>query len=461
MTAHATDEGTAGAPRRVIDEMGRVHRLGRCLGRGGQGAVFEVEGGRLAAKLLPGGSTARGDHLRQRLGAVRRLPLDGLPVARPMELLAMPQLGYLMPLLTGVDSLRHLIRPGGGRTPTPEWYAETGGLRRRLRLLSRLADAFARLHGRALAYGDPSPANILVSSSLDGEQVWLIDCDNLSFESSPTAASSMLFTPGYGAPELFAGRAGVSTLTDAHAFAVIAYQSLVLAHPLLGDHVLEGNPGLEDEAYAGAFPWIDAPDDDRNRSRHGIERSVVIAPRLAQVFHATFGGGLLDPLRRPGCSALADALNSAADFTTRCGSCEGTHYANARHCPWCGAPASPFVLARIYRWDPVDRVTLGARMLHALVVERGRPHQVSARIAGAPWQDGGVHLSVQSKGVDAWTTGDVEAWISLPDGSRQRALHSTPVTLPVANESTSWFIHCGRPTEPHRIITLSAMGHRQ
>jgi hypothetical protein len=243
--------------------------------------------------------------------------------------------------------------------------------------------------------------------------------------------------------------------------AVLAYQALVLTHPLLGDHVQEGEPELEDEAYAGNLPWIDHPTDDRNRSSHGIKRDVVIAPRLARIFKAAFGDGLRDPLRRPGTAAIAEALNSAADFTATCRSCGSTHYANATHCPWCAAPATPFVLGRVYRWDPAEGVIRGAKMLHAFVVEQKHPYQVPARIAGATWPDGGgIHLAVQAKGVDVWTSGNVEAWIALPDGSRRRPLHSTPVTLPVGRERSSWFIHSGLSSVAHRIITLSATGHR-
>ena len=38
--------------RQVTDLNGARHVLTRQLGRGGQGAVFEVKGGRLAAKIL-------------------------------------------------------------------------------------------------------------------------------------------------------------------------------------------------------------------------------------------------------------------------------------------------------------------------------------------------------------------------------------------------------------------------
>lgn len=44
-----------------------------------------------------------------------------------------------------------------------EGFLRTGGLHRRLRLLAKLARTLAKLHGRGLAYGDLSPANIFVS----------------------------------------------------------------------------------------------------------------------------------------------------------------------------------------------------------------------------------------------------------------------------------------------------------
>ena len=47
---------------------------------------------------------------------------------------------------------------------------------------------------------------------------------------------------------LVLGKSGVNTLTDAHAFAVIAFQTLCLIHPLMGDLVLDGEPELEEKA---------------------------------------------------------------------------------------------------------------------------------------------------------------------------------------------------------------------
>lgn len=437
----------------LTDELGRIHQIDSIIGRGGQGVVYSLKGGRLAAKVLSEPSLARRERLRSKLGIVRRMPLQDLPIARPMELLAAPQAGYVMPLLTGVVPLIDLHRAKLPAKSDPSWYLATGGLRRRLRILTKIADVFAVLHSRAIAYGDPSPWNILVSRDPEQNEVWLIDADNLVFESSPTESALTLFTPGYGAPEVFAGKSGINTLTDAHALSVIAYQMLVLTHPLIGDFVRKGDPELEDAAYSGAIPWIDHPTDTANRSSHGINRDIVLAPRLKRLFERAFGDGLVHPLERPGIAALAEALHSASDFTAKCGSCGATHYANAANCPWCEVPVPPLVLGEVFRWDPADGI--GAKRLHAFVIESDASFSVTPRVAGTSWQTGTVELAVTRQGVIAWVTGDASAEISFSNGSRFRPLSSSPTTLSPENGVMPWIVHMREREQAHRVITLA------
>jgi serine/threonine protein kinase len=101
-------------------------------------------------------------------------------------------------------------------------------------VLSAVAEVLARLHGKGLAYGDPSPANLLIPPNpVDEPNVFLIDADNL--RAFAQAGSHYIFTPGYGAPEVVTGQHGISTLSDAHAFAVIAYKVLTTNHPFVGE----------------------------------------------------------------------------------------------------------------------------------------------------------------------------------------------------------------------------------
>ncbi|HZI04386.1 MAG TPA: serine/threonine-protein kinase, partial [Archangium sp.] len=266
--------------RQVVDVNGMRYRLGRRLGQGGQGAVFEVEGGRLAAKLVFDRSASRRERLRNQLIHVKRLALGDLEIARPLEMLRMPHVGYLMELLTGMVPLKQLTHLPRKDLSLSQWYISGGGLRRRLRLLGRAADLLSQLHGKGLVYADPSPHNIFVSANPDGHELRLIDADNLHYQSAPLATG--IYTPGYGAPEVVRGQRGVDTLTDAHAFAVIVFQTLAQVHPLLGDAISDGEPEQEEAALQGGLPWIDHPEDGRNRSSRGFPRDIVLSPRLKE-----------------------------------------------------------------------------------------------------------------------------------------------------------------------------------
>lgn len=318
--------------RVVYDERGGELRLTRSLGRGGQGEVWACSDGKRAVKLLNDASPARQEQLGFQLRQVRRLPLDGLPIARPQLLLAAPHVGYVMTLAEGMTSLRDLMFPMA-RRDIVQWYLEGGGLRRRLSLLATIAEVLAQLHGRAIAYGDPSPNNMLVSEDVQHAEVFLIDSDNLAVTSSPGHG---VYTPFYGAPEVVRREAGVSTLSDAYGFAVLAFEALSLAHPLIGDAVAAGDPDLESSALAGEMPWIDDPTSDDNRCSTGFPRDLVLTRRLRELSGATFGVGLRNPAQRPGVSSWAEHLRHAEDLTVKCRSCASTYYGTADECVWCG-----------------------------------------------------------------------------------------------------------------------------
>src|SRR5664280_804825 len=92
----------------VTDANGCKYAVGRCLGRGGQGAVYEVERSKLAIKVLNNYSVQKQEQLRNQLTQVRRLSLADLPIAKPLEILRSPYLGYVMEIVTGMVPLRAL-----------------------------------------------------------------------------------------------------------------------------------------------------------------------------------------------------------------------------------------------------------------------------------------------------------------------------------------------------------------
>jgi hypothetical protein len=480
-------------PRQVVDMSGRRYRLGRQLGRGGQGAVYEVEGGKLAAKLIFDGSASRRDRLRNQLIHVKRLSLGDLELARPLEMLREPYLGYVMELLTGMVPLKELAHMPRGEKLVP-WYIAGGGLRRRLRLLARGADLLSQLHGKGLVYADPSPHNLFVSAKADGYELRLIDADNLSYQSF--AGGPGIYTPFYGAPELVSGQRGVDTLTDAHAFAVITFQTLAQVHPLLGDIVTDGEPELEEQALRGELPWIDHPEDDSNRSSLGLPRELVLSPRLRELCQLAFGQGLRDRTVRPGLALWAERLHAAADATIECPACTSGYYVKAKACPWCDTAKPRCVLASFFLSDPAvvscekcktgypveeercpvcldprpQGVTREAlvrgpdpqrkRLSQAVLTERS-PLIITERLMTGHIGRGSntPRLEVRLEGSRLWlrSLDGAEYPLSSKSGARSRKVGTQAVDVPLEVGQGTWRLHLGGLERLHRIVSFELL----
>ena len=76
----------------VTDLEGRRYTLAKLIGQGGQGQVYEVKEGRLAVKLLRSTNPAERERIRRCIQAVKRLDLEGLPIASPIAVLRPPTL---------------------------------------------------------------------------------------------------------------------------------------------------------------------------------------------------------------------------------------------------------------------------------------------------------------------------------------------------------------------------------
>ena len=430
---------------KVIDETGAVHLLTRKIGVGGQGEVWLVEGGRRIVKLLSRRSQA--DELRRQFSFVRRLDLAGLNVARPLAVLKAPYVGYVAEFLEDMVPMGNLIQ--GPPAGLLQWHIDTGGLQRRLRLLAHAGEVLTGLHSRGVVYADVSHNNVFVSEPVTATEAWLIDLDNLSHESDPQRA---IYTPGYGAPELVERSAGCTTLSDAWAFAVLIWQALTLTHPFIGDWVNDGEPELEEQAFAGKLPWVGSTTDDRNVCTTGLPIDQVLGRRLVELARRTFEAGVVVRTGRTSVSEWVDRLHATADQTIACDGCRGSYFVTAAACPWCDEPRPPVLPVRLARWQPGAGLVQGATRIGQIPLTTTGirlPRRTTEGVTGPHGRDAHVELTLVPRGVSIRALEGRDAWVAPIARAPEEvhALRGRGVIIP----SKGWMVFFEDPSLPQRV----------
>ena len=354
------------------DSYGHVHRLNGEIQRGGQGAVyrtlvpnvvvkFELKDGQL---VPPVGN--------EKFMTLRFLPIPGgLHITMPQAVLK-EYSGYVMTMMSDMMSFKHAFDdpiPPEERITTPftqkhdkkhngffSDYISSGGERRRLEAFMKSSALLAQLHSAGLVYCDYSQNNVFISSSKDFCHVWLIDADNLDYESR--TLKSYCYTPGLAAPEVavFADEieqgipeeecngSGNSFGSDVYTFAVCLFTQLAGLHPFRGKKYSamvdadEGHDNADDDLCKGLLAYVADTEDDSNRSEF-LRLDVVLTQELKELFQQTFSQEGRDScISRPSMSEWAFELARANDVALHCDVC-GMDYINTDNgrCPFCGA----------------------------------------------------------------------------------------------------------------------------
>ncbi|MSQ84704.1 MAG: hypothetical protein EXR77_17840 [Myxococcales bacterium] len=431
----------------VVDEFGAVHALVKRLGVGGQGEVWLAAGGRRVVKLLNNGGNP--ESLRRQFAFVRRLDLHGIHVAKPIAVLKPPHVGYVADFLGEMVAIKSIMQAPSANLAS--WHIASGGLRRRLRLLAHAGEALVALHGRGVIYTDVSHNNVFISEPVGAAEAWLIDLDNLRYQSDPALN---LYTPGYGAPEIVAGRAGCTSLSDAWAFAVLVWQALTLTHPFVGDLVTEGDPEVEELAFAGGLPWVRHQADTRNACTSGLPPELVLAPRLVELARRTFEDGLSDRAKRPGIAEWVERLHAAADQAILCPDCAATYFVTETACSWCDAARPELATLRITRWQPSHGRVEGSTRLGQFPVTRTPlklPRRVTQGVPGVPGRELHVEFELVAKGVRVRTAPGCGAWAaSVSRDSERYPIDERGRVVP----KDGWMVFFDNPDLPQRIAVI-------
>jgi DNA-binding helix-hairpin-helix protein with protein kinase domain len=315
--------------RRVSD--GSQVRLGRQLGRGGEGTVYEIAGGKLVAKIY---ARAPSPNKIEKLRAMSRQATPELlrTAAWPMDLLedhTHRVRGFLMPRVAAREDVHQLYSPKSRRRA----FAQAD-VRFLVRTAANLARAFATMHAAGHVIGDVNHGNALIGR--DGTVV-LIDCD--SFQVRDTAGR--VFTcdvgvPLFTAPELqnrvYRGLKR-SRPQDGFGLAVLLFHLLFQGrHPFAGQFA------------AGEMPIERAIAESRYAYGAGAAARGMSAPPLTLPVDA-FGPGIAglferafaEPgtVHRPEAAEWVAALSGLEQELETCG--ENDLHARRRdsHCCWC------------------------------------------------------------------------------------------------------------------------------
>lgn len=352
--------------RVLLDAKGTRYTLVGEMGEGAQGKVCTTDIPGVLIKVLHGTGTQKHKEWSEHVQWLMRQDLTELNLARPLEILVKPENvhAYVMELMDGLLPLEEILSKTHQSLleNSLNGFTQTGGLKRRLLLLRELANTLNRLHSKGFAYGDLSPANIFVSSSVKYHQLWLIDCDNICI--SERSGFGHIFTPGYGAPEVIRGDSGVNMLTDSWSFAALAFKLLTNNHPFLsglGMEEAEEEDGASDtfteQAARGVFPWIyDDKDDSNAWDKSGLLWELATTPLMRQLFHRCFGLSREDLTERPLMGEWYNALNEACTrllvcTAPNCG--QAFLYHNDKTCHFCDEKSDPknHLLLRYYIYN--------------------------------------------------------------------------------------------------------------
>ena len=317
------------------DLQGKEAELGRCLGRGGEGAVYSVPSRpRSVAKIY---AQTPDDHTSRKLGAMVQLGTDALAsfAAWPQNVLSDERtghvVGFLMPRVEDHREIHALYGPIDRKTAFPD--ASWAFL---LRAARNVAAAFDVVHGHGHVIGDVNQGNVVVSRKAT---VQLIDCDSFQIthlgRMYPCRVGVPLFTP----PELQGQRLEEVARTPDHdrfGLAVLIFHLLFMGrHPFAGRHPERAIPvqaAIREGLFA--FGW-DAARQGWQPPPHSLRLLETSAP-VARLFELAFGREAAGGGPRPAAAEWVAALDELEASTAICGEDPRHVHPKANgSCPWC------------------------------------------------------------------------------------------------------------------------------
>jgi DNA-binding helix-hairpin-helix protein with protein kinase domain len=316
------------------DLSGREVGIGRCLGQGGEGAVYSLPMlPKAVAKIYarrPDGPTSR------KLAAMVQLATEELATcaAWPQNLLLDPRTGdaagFLMPRIDGHREIHRLYGPSDRKTAFPD--ASWAFL---VRVARNVASAFDTVHRHGHVIGDVNQGNVVVSRDAT---VRLIDCDSFQITHLGRTYHCRVGVPLFTPPELQGKKLDCIERTadhDSFGLAVLVFQLLFMGrHPFAGRHperAIPAEAAIREGLFAfggaaAAQGWEPPPFSLRLRD---------VSPPVARLFQRAFGPGAVAGEPRPSAAEWVPTLDAFEPRLVTCCDDPRHVYAPVNGCPWC------------------------------------------------------------------------------------------------------------------------------
>lgn len=326
-------------PPFVVDDRGRVLRLARKLGQGGEGAVYELEDDAdTAAKIhhLPL-TPLRAEKIRA-MAAMQSENVAKL-AAWPTGLLSLPSgapIGLLMPKVTGHKDIHHLYSPKSRRAEFPgaDW-------RFLIRVAANLSRAIATIHEASGVVADVNHSGVLVGQDA---RVRLIDCDSFQVSGQGKMYLCEVGVPTFTPPELQGLLFSEVARTPNHdnfGLAVLVFLTLFMGrHPFAGRYLGLGEMTIERAIGESRFAY------GADSATHQIERPPgapslgIVSPAVAGLFERAFARESRND-GRPTAREWAAALDGLESQLRQCAfSPAHWHFNGLQGCPWCRMEAA-------------------------------------------------------------------------------------------------------------------------
>jgi DNA-binding helix-hairpin-helix protein with protein kinase domain len=335
----------------MLDASGGVIRVGKLIGQGGEGAVYEVvAASNRVAKIY---HNAISPNRARKIQVMASLYSD--VIARvatwPTSLLTTKgrqPIGLLMPRSLGGKDIHKLYSPKSRRSDFVR-----ADLRFLIRVAANTARGFSAVHQLGCVIGDVNHGSVLVGQDAT---VQLIDCDSFQVRSGGDVFGCEVGVETFTPPELQGINLNGIVRTqnhDAFGLAVLTFLLLFMGrHPFAGRYLGSGDMPIAQAIREGRFAY------GARRAQLLMDRPPhtpdlqVMGDSVAQLFEKAFDKG---SSVRPSPNEWVAALSDLERNLKQCSNNQSHWHLRGVSCPWCPMEAATGIqLFPFVHTDPIS-----------------------------------------------------------------------------------------------------------